>query len=487
MFVRVDWTLDRNIWQFQTDFTPDEYCAGVLAESYEIPDLQTIIVKIREGIYFQDKPPVNGRELTAYDVEEHYDRVLGIGHGYTEPLPMYFMFTGNYDKVTAIDKYTVEYKFKSASAFNLAAIMEPLCHNSIEAPEWVKQGDLSNWKNAVGTGPWIITDYMDSTSITYTRNPNYWGYDERFPENQVPYADTLKVTNIPDISTSLAALRTGKVDLVTQLNWKMGQNLKKTNPELEIAAVPSSGAGLQFRVDTAPFDDIRVRKALQLSIDRATIAKSLFGGTVEGIPIGMVNPALMEYCYQYKDWPQELKDEYSYNPGKAKELLTEAGYPNGFTTNVVTPNSDTLELVQAFKAYLLEIGVDMEIKVMEQAQFSEVTASGKHDQLSTQESGICWPPNRTIQTYDSRTPENPAFNNDPEYDALVDQFWQATESEDIVRITRELDKISIKQHWMLTTFATVEYNMWSPKLKGYSGETQYMWGGGYLFARLWKE
>jgi ABC-type transport system substrate-binding protein len=140
MFVRVHWTIPRDQWSFNVDFTPEKYCSGQLAESWDIPDLQTVVVNIRQGVHFQDKEPVNGRELTSDDVQKHYDRILGTGSGYTAPSPMYAMFTANWDHVTATGKYSVEYKFIEPSAFNLLSIIEPLSLNAIEAPEWVALG-----------------------------------------------------------------------------------------------------------------------------------------------------------------------------------------------------------------------------------------------------------------------------------------------------------------------------------------------------------
>ena len=82
----------------------------------------------------------------------------------------------------------------------------------IYPPEVIEEhGDAQDWRNLVGTGPYMLTDWVKDSSVTYTKNPNYWGYDEKFPENRLPYLDEVKSLIIPDSSTLLAALRTGKI------------------------------------------------------------------------------------------------------------------------------------------------------------------------------------------------------------------------------------------------------------------------------------
>ena len=134
-----------------------------------------------------------------------------------------------------------------------------------------------------------------------------------------------------------------------------------------------------------------------MAIDRKEIAKSLYGDTVPGIPTGVVAQSLKEYCYEYKNWPQELKDEYAYNPEKAKQLLAEAGYPNGFKTNVYTMGSFN-ELLEIYKSYFEDIGVDMEIKVMEGATYNNfVRMQSKHDQMAEWQIGGAHPTTHNIE------------------------------------------------------------------------------------------
>ena len=144
--------------------------------------------------------------------------------------------------------------------------------NDIECPEAVKQwGNLNDWHHAIGTGPFILTDFVSGSSATLVKNPNYWGYDERYPQNQLPYVDTLKFLIIPDNATALAAMRTGKIDVMDGMSLQDAQSMKKTNPEILQIPIPGTDAtSIDPRNDKAPFNDIRVREAMQMAIDLPT-------------------------------------------------------------------------------------------------------------------------------------------------------------------------------------------------------------------------
>jgi peptide/nickel transport system substrate-binding protein len=113
-------------------------------------------------------------------------------------------------------------------------------------PETVaKYGDMKDWQNAVGTGPFMLTDYVSGSSITFARNPDYWMKDPLHPQNQLPYVDGVKLLIIPDTSTALSALRTGKLDVMEAVVWDDTVSLKKTSPDLQYtgrgALLPSAG------------------------------------------------------------------------------------------------------------------------------------------------------------------------------------------------------------------------------------------------------
>jgi peptide/nickel transport system substrate-binding protein len=285
----------------------------------------------------------------------------------------------------------------------------------------------------------------------------------------------------------MAALRTGKIDLMASLSWQQANILDKTSPELKKQAIPASSSTVAFRNDNEPFTDINVRKAMQLAIDRETIAKTYYGGIVDGTPSGFISKALKGYCFAYEDWPQSLKDEYSYNPERARELLAEAGYPNGFKTECVADTTRDIQLLQVMQSMFADIGVTMDITPMDRTAFSSFTSAGKHQQLSTQEGGFTWPPTRFISQYYSKGRDAIITGvNDPGYDAINDAFWAATTRAEATEACREADRYALEKHWEVSAVETVKYTYWQPYLEGYAGDTHAgFWGQAYLWARMW--
>jgi len=490
-----DWTVSPDVWFMSANFAPDKYYSGNLAESWEITDATTITVKVRQGIKWQNIAPLNGREFTAEDVAAHYNRVLG-WDGKTEPSPIYSGSTTNWASVTATDKYIVVYKFKAASAQNFQSIADRMALNQIEAPEFAAMSEVErqDWHNAVGTGPWMLEEYIDGSSFNYAKNPNYWGHDPRYPENQTPYADELTMVVIEDTSTRTAALRTGKIDTLgsggnTTVAWKQADTLRASNAELEYKQVPGGAASVILRVDKAPFTDARVRQALNMSIDREAIAKSIYGGNATGVAVGLITATMNGYAYAYADWPQSLKDKYSYNPTEAKALLAEAGYPDGFKTNVVDSGANT-EILEIYKAYFLDIGVDLDIRTMDSVTLEAFTRAGKHDQMATGGAAQNFPPTRIVDLLYSKGGSDAIMwgladpNGDAGYDALRDKFWAASDSSEAMNLMQQIDKYYIEQQWQVAACESYAYVLWQPWLKGYSGEgTQ--WSQGVLWSRLW--
>jgi len=472
-----DWTVDRSIEDFRAEFVAPEHIKGGLAESWEKVNPNTYTVHLHKGVMWENKPPMNGRELTAQDVEYTYDRILGTGSGFDKPAMPYGMVLGNIAKVTAIDKYTLTFKLKRGNFYALYDVFDSgFFAIDIIAPELVEQGGLNDWKKAVGYGPWVLTDFIDGVGITYVKNPNFWGYDERYPDKKIPYVDTFKKLAIPERATALSAIRTGKVDIYAMMNtitWQQADTVAEKNPEIMHETWPSPGLYLQLRCDRKPFTDIRVRKALQMAIDLKTIAKTHFGGYVSGDPMMVIYPGFKGYTLPFSEWPDELKAEYTYNPEGAKKLLDEAGYPNGFKTNVVASgtNEDT-ELLEIIKAYFKDIGVDMEIKLFADLPSKQAfTNAGKHDQMQSSNSiGVAAPPSMGLQRWKPGGQGNQMYNDDPYYKDLIEKALNAATLEEAHRSSVEVEMYGAKQHWAVVTFGSVSPIMWQSWFKGYSGE-----------------
>ncbi len=231
-----DWAVDRKKFAFpsvESGDVPVEYLKGNLVQSWEMPDNLTLISHIRQGVRFQDKPPVNGREVTSDDFVWNLERTRKSPFSENRGIE-------NIDTVKALDKWTVEIKIKPPAVVDSPRMI--LDNNSFffVAKESVgKSGEIEDWHNIVGTGAWILDDYVPASILSFKKNPNYWNFDELHPKNRLPYADALKMLIIPDRFTEIAALRTGRDDRVFALSWQDAEGLKKSNPEILQKQAPS--------------------------------------------------------------------------------------------------------------------------------------------------------------------------------------------------------------------------------------------------------
>jgi peptide/nickel transport system substrate-binding protein len=484
LFIPTWTTTDRDTFSFSTMWTPETYWQGLLANSWEWTDGQTLVVHLQQGVRWQNKAPMNGREFTADDVVYHYDRLMGVG-SFTKGSPFYAGRFGGLQKATATDKYTVTFQFAASNVLINTWAMHEVMTQFFEAREAVEQG-ITDWTKALGTGPLLVTDYVDKTSLTYSKNSNYWGYDERYPQNRLPYADNVKVICIPDSSTALAALRTDKIDLMNNIDWRTAKTVQESNSTLLQAKIASPDWLIQMRTDTIPFKDIRVRKALQMAINRPGLAKDYYGGTVDGIPSGIISPLYKGYAYTYDQWPQSLKDEYAFNPSMSKQLLTEAGYPNGFNTDVVVDNAADLNLIQAIKSYFSDIGVQMDIRTMDTPSYTNFTRAGKEDAMAMPSQGgtAGLPPAMAITMWISSELNNLTMANDAYYDGLVTKFNNSSSADDTRNLLLQCDQYFIEHHWGVEVFTKATYAIWQPYVKSFQGENL-GWGYGADVARWW--
>src|ERR1035437_2732842 len=187
----------------------------------------------------------------------------------------------------------------------------------------------------------MLTDYTKGSSLTYTKNPDYWETDPVGPGkgNKLPYVDVYKEVIITDVSARIAALRTGKIDIADgtaapaggALNSVDAQPLIKANPQIQYTkSLSNTPWAITRRTDKQdqPFKDVKVRQALMLATDFNALKQVLFGDDAE-IDVWPVNKNVTAMYQPLSEMPQAVQDLYTYNPTKAKQLLSDAGYPSG--------------------------------------------------------------------------------------------------------------------------------------------------------------
>ena len=453
---------------------------GQLAESWEQPDPLTLIFHIRQGVHWHDKAPMNGRQLDASDIEYNLHRVTALGSGFTEPSPTGSIKGLPIESIAATDKWTVVVKLKEPS---LGALMWLAIGQTgtILPPEVIKQhGDVRDWRNLVGTGPYMLTDRVEGSSITYEKNPDYWGHDEKYPENRLPYTDSLRTLVMPETATILAALRsrqldyTGAIGASSITSLDQADSLKRTNPEIvQWPVFGRSETALGFDAVNPPFDDLRVRKAMQMAIDPETMNNAYFKGLGVATPHGWVRRP--GYNIPFAEWPEEVKKGYMYDPEGAEALLDAGGYPRGsdgirFKTKMTHYQPVDINPMQAEVEYWREIGVDVEIEVVDAPTLVDRIKNHTYEGMITSNLAVDWcPPCAVDQSY-STSPWNRPGIKDSVFDALADAADAAATLEEQQRLVGEADMYVIERHWYLWGPMAPFILAHQPWVKGYNGE-----------------
>ena len=200
--------------------------------------------------------------------------------------------------------------------------------------------------------------------------------------------------------------------------------------------------------------------------------------------------------FPYEIWPQELKDEYAYNPARAKQLLAEAGYPHGFKTNVVAASDGDMELLKIVQGYFADIGIDMEIRVLDVAEWVHyVEIEKRHDQLIYRPYGPLghtYAPLRAITRFRTGYSANHMMVADPVFDAFYPRAAAAATEDELKQVLKEANEHVARQHYAVSLLIPIQYHLCQPWLKGFHGQGHSIWMGtggpsmlSFYAARFW--
>ena len=505
-----NWGIDRNVWDWRLFIdTPEFAYTGYLAESWDIsPDQLTYTFNIRKGVPWHDKAPMNGRELTASDVEYNFQRLTGLGK-FSEagPSPVNRgIAILPIESITATDKYTVVVQLEKLDFSALRELLGPT-HTRvavINPPEVIEEhGDYKDWRNTVGTGPYELTEVVEDSSITWTKNHDYWGYDEKFPENRLPYIDTIRALLMPELATRLSAMRTGKIDIlgspgVTAIrSIDVVESLQKTNPEIPLysAKFRSDNCFYLLGMERPPMNDIRVRQALQMALDLDTIVATYFKGYGDATPTGHIAGDVPEIGTPFEEWPEEVKMVFDYNPEGAEALLEAAGYPRGgdgvrLNLGMAYFNRYDLSYAELVAGYWRQIGIETEIDVLASGDAAmQVVYEDAAQDTYNMRWGECayrysLPGRLRWYFYDGNIGSGGL--KDLEFDAIVDSVFEAATLEEQNSRAKAANDYITEKFWKIWGPETPQFQVTQPWIVGFNGEMDL--GSTYsqpILARLW--
>ncbi len=346
-----------------------------LAEKWTVSkDGKTYTFTLRKGVSFHNKPPVNGREVTAEDVKYSLERFMAKSG-----------FRDRFEPVHAIDvvdRYTVRIILKEPYAPFLNHLANPSFCAILPREAEDKFKDFNHPDAVIGTGPFVLKSYEKGVKVTFERNPSYF-------MKGLPYLDGVVIEITPDAAARVAVLRAGKAELPHIWGWvspEEGKAIQKTNPEMVVTPYQVIGVGfIYMRTDQPPFNDVRVRRAVALAIDRKAWNDALLFG--EGcVDAGPVPCAMKEWKLDAaKMDPAKAKYLVGYDPAEAKRLLAEAGHAKGFTTPLfhwpgyVVPWRSYYELAAD---NLGKVGINVELRPEEYGKYSSTTMLGKYEKMA---------------------------------------------------------------------------------------------------------
>jgi peptide/nickel transport system substrate-binding protein len=471
---QVDWGLNS---QKRTDFT-----VGLIAESFSFPEAGTIVFKIRRGIRYwvsDDLPTsklINGREVTADDVAFSLTRHI------QSPLS-YLNVTQPTAKNTTTATKTGDWEVTVKTALNdLDAVWLILGEREIWPRELIEKYNpkgITDWRNQVGNGPFIMKDFVDTSSATFVRNPNYWGKDPIGPGkgNQLPYLDGIDLFIISDASTNQAAFRTGKLDVMRNVGHDDFLVMQQGTPNMQFHKYLQGAGMIGMRTDkpNLPFSDIKVRKALMMATDFDALIKRFMGGDGEIVGWPLVNtPAYAKAYMPLDQMPADVKALYTYNPDAAKALLQEAGYANGFkTTLMVSSQATAVDYASALVAQWAKVNVTLDLQIKEQVAYFTILTTRQYDGMAY---GFFVQPGPYAQLLPFRGSNT--FNISWVKDAKVEEVYQQITNYNLVNqakvdeLHRGLMPYVLGQAWYIPNPVPYAYNLWQPWLKNYHGEGQ---------------
>ncbi len=458
---------------------PTNIFMGDLAESWVMLSEQSIVYTLKQGVMWQDKPGVMAaREVVAEDIIYNFQRMIDtpthmLGNKYSNM---------QVTEMIAIDDYTVEFRYSSPSYWFPVLSLGHM--NSMVPPEVIEQfGDMTDWRNVTGSGPFSLADYVSGSVISYDANPNWHVTD---PDGgRLPYIDGMDILIITDATTLMTALRSGQLDTVSgwsAISWGDAESLWETNPELSWV---EKGSGLPrkmtFDMRNPPFgpsdseDALKIRRALSMAIDRVGMAEGYLQGH------GWIGPSLMAPIYgieelELENLPPSQAELFEYNPDKAMELLEEAGYPDGLKTtlHVSSFEGDYWSLIVAMWDV---IGVEVDLNLIDAGAAAALKFSrnwtglfGDYGALQF-DAGFqwyYWTHPETGELLPSRYNIGNSFNET--INDLTNAIDLTPDEQERQRIATQIQLIGIDAAYDILLPIPNAFNFWQPWVRGYSGE-----------------
>ncbi len=408
-------------WTPAMEIEPD------LATEVETPDDTTYIFHLREGVTFH-----NGAPFSAEDVKYTFDRILDEANA-SPHRPVFSSITS----VDVVDPQTV--------SFSLAEPFAPFLRYLATIPYGaiVPNGAREELANEpVGTGPFAFVEHQLDQAVRLKRHEGYY-------EEGLPYVDEVVFQLLGDDTSIAAAIQSGSVDISWLKNPIIAKSLADSTPGLESTpGVSSRYLPIRFNVSEAPFDDVRVRRAMSLALDRQVLVDTVLGG-YGAVGTFLPPSQLAGYEGDGSDLPYYTRDVEG-----AKALLAEAGYETLDIPEfkIVAANQLDVQCAQLMQAQWAEAGINVEINPMEVGALLEEWSAGNFQMASV---GTVWTPdpNQEVVPFQSDSAMAQGLGlADPDLDALILEGRATADEAERVAIYEQIQELVLDQAYMLVPY-----------------------------------
>lgn len=400
--------VDSNVLQGLVALDEDSQPQPLLASSWEWTTDTTLVFTLRDDVTFSDGTP-----FTSADVVATFDRYIEMQSVLATQLAVI-------DSYTADDPTTVTITTSKPTGTLLGVLSMIFIGKASDA------ADDAYWAKPVGTGPFVITDFVTNDRVTLTRNDEYWGEPAKLK--------TLTFQQITDTNGKITALSNGSAHVIAGVPSDQIATVEAM-ADVRLEQIPSfTYTFLWFQNSREPFTDPKVRQALWAALDLETIVTSLLGETASTMT--SLCPEAAFGCLPTDAAP-------SYDPELAKELLAEAGYPDGFTTTIdySTANPGYDQLVSAMVSYWKEVGVTVEPKSDDQATFlAAIAKPGTFDMIVNSNLTSTGDADFTLNRLYPCAAERLGYCN-PDLDALLAQAQQTVDPDERLALYQQVSDL----------------------------------------------
>ncbi|HTE85428.1 MAG TPA: ABC transporter substrate-binding protein [Dehalococcoidia bacterium] len=439
---------------------------GISAES---PDAITWTVKMRPDAKFQNIAPVNGHAVEAEDVRATFTRVFDAATASPNRGSLDMI---DLNQITTPDKQTVVFKLKYPYAPFKKTLGAPAY--SWIYPREVLGGGYDPAKTVIGSGPFTIDSIAPDVAYTYKRNPDWF-------DKPRPYIDTLKIAVIADASRQQAEFAAGHLDELIIENPFDLDAVKQQSPQATMLQCPDGRPFpiyLQLSDPGSPFQDIRVRRAASMAIDREALSKIIYNG--QGVSTLFVPASMGKWSQVVGQLDPSVAQWYKFNPSEAKKMLDAAGQsnlalqfayisPGPFTTPPYVKMGETIS--NMWNQAGIKTNIVQQDYNKDYIDAGKGSRAGYFDKNMVIYSGIASYTEADEFLYinfHSKSTNNDEQLKDPKLDAMIDKERTIVDENERLKAVQEIEKYIADQAWLIPTQGSFRFAFLQPRVQNYS-------------------